>query len=159
MELNNLECIICFEQFKDTNGTSSVRQDDENYVILKCCKNKIHKGCLIQIFISKSNDFKCCFCRSLLNMKNYFNCEEIIKIYNLELPESFKYNYIAVDIIDLLNNEFDVRTGLNEEEFTLFIIKETFVTKIVYILNFIIICILFSLIIFIFVILFRSLKI
>lgn len=80
-----IDCYICFNTFNDKDN-----------VLLKCCNkssNKIHNECLFTLFLHSLNNLILCpLCRNTIDIKIYFNKEQLKYLYN-KLSEEDKFKY------------------------------------------------------------------
>lgn len=124
--LSHKECFICFEEINedetlsiDSDITDISNTSDKlytNYVKLNCCNSSnIHKLCLFKIFLTfykhQNSDIMCPLCRTTLDIKDYFNLEEILLLFS-KFDENTRSKYIRNINIILLTNYFNDESQL-----------------------------------------------
>lgn len=141
--LSHKECFICFDEIKDdeiqtidsditdnshdshASHASHASRDtkrDDNYIKLDCCNaSNIHKLCLFKIFLVfykfPHSDVTCPLCRTSLDIKNYFNLEDVLLLFS-KVDEATRSKHIRnINIIlvnylgsDELNQDLPVKT-------------------------------------------------
>lgn len=85
---NKLECYICLNNI----------ETDLINIVCKCTKNSIHGQCLFLLFANQISN--CTICKTQINIKDYFNKDQIIILFNnLDMLERSKYIMCINDII------------------------------------------------------------
>lgn len=77
--LNNDEgtiCCICLD------STNDVAVESNTWIDMDCCKQSIHKECLLKWIVCDKSNGLCPICRRYVSLKNYVTLEELLQTIN-----------------------------------------------------------------------------
>ena len=121
IDMYNNECPICLEDFGDTN----------EFIIVDCCKKKLHIKCIVDWYTIRPNNKYCFMC----NQENIF-CKDFFYNTNLEIDNS---NIITInnDNIITINNDNNLVNNNNISKYDILIYYIKISTVIIFIVIFI----------------------
>lgn len=110
MTINENEkiCCICLETITDAKL--------ETWITMKCCKQNLHKNCLILWILCKKSNRMCPICRQQVRLNEYrgIDLQEVLPNIHLIMdPDIQHINHILKDEFDVIVQELQDHTNHN----------------------------------------------